>query len=67
MLKLEKRGVNGASQKNNSTNINKQLSPAQNTPVLQTKPRTKNRYSTVFTFVQVKCPFKNLEIGETVS
>ena len=60
MLKLEKRGENGASQKErgrvpqglqfllsliflrhnkdggyNSTNINKQLSPAQNTPALQ--------------------------------
>ena len=53
LLKLEKRGENGASKKErvfllsliflrhnkdggyNSTNINKQLSPAQNTPALQ--------------------------------
>ena len=55
LLKLEKRGENGASQKEwgllsliflrhnkdggyNSTNINKQLSPSQNTPALQASP-----------------------------
>ena len=75
MLKLEKRGENGASQKErgrvpqglqfllsliflrhnkdggyNSTNINKQLSPAQNTPALQTtliKTRTRNAWKRV--------------------
>jgi len=66
-VETRKEGRKWGESKNNSMNMNKQLSPAQNTPTLQTRPRTKNRYSTVFTFVQVKCPFKNLEIGEIVS
>ena len=63
-VKTRKEGRKWGESKNNSTNINKQLSAAQNTPALQTRPRTKNRYSTVLIFAQVKCPFKNLEIGE---
>ena len=63
-VKTRKEGRKWGESKNNSTNINKKLSAAQNTPALQTRPRTKNRYSTVLIFAQVKCPFKNLEIGE---
>ena len=59
-VETRKEGRKWGESKNNSSNINKQ-------PALQTRPRTKNRYSTVLIFAQVKCPFKNLEIGEIVS
>ena len=74
MLKLEKRGENGASQKEqvfllsliffhhnkdgsyNSTNINKQLSPAQNTPLLQATLKLDVFFSNGVEFIELaKC------------
>ena len=74
LLKLEKRGENGASKKErvfllsliflrhnkdggyNSTNINKQLSPAQNTPALQATPKLDMFSSNGVEFIELaKC------------
>ena len=57
-IKTRKEGRKWGESKNNSTNINKQLSAAQNTPVLQTRPRTKKSILSCTYFCASEMPFQ---------